>query len=538
MLVEERPLLLTKLEVPPPRAHTLARERLVALARERSGTRLLLLSAPAGFGKTTLLSCWCRALITHGATVAWLTLDEDDDEPARFLAYLRAAIARALELPAGQHDPVAKEQLGRSDIADALTRLINALAEFDHDMVLVLDDYHIITTPAIHTAVTFLLDHLPARVCLAIGSRADPPLPLARLRAREQLVELRAADLRFTPEDVQTFVQLADNVVLSPEQARAICSYAEGWPAGVQLIALALRADEREAAPRLDRWPAHLGDSQSHVFAYLADDVFERQPAHLKSFLLQTAILDRMCAPLCDAVMGVGGWELGVGGTSPTPNPQLPTPGAAYSRLILEELERANLFLIPLDGERGWYRYHHLFRAFLCARLAVEPRHAVAELHRRASVWFERSDILPSAVEHALAAGEIDRAAELIEGLAPEMIERGEYATLNSWLDQLPDPRHAAARWPRATGRSTALVESLSERELEVLRLIAGGASNQAIGAALVISLGTVKSHINHILGKLGARNRTEAVARARDLDLLPNDLHAAALTPRDTRFG
>jgi ATP/maltotriose-dependent transcriptional regulator MalT len=162
----------------------------------------------------------------------------------------------------------------------------------------------------------------------------------------------------------------------------------------------------------------------------------------------------------------------------------------------------------------------------------------VAELHRRASAWFERNHILPSAVEHALAAGEIDRAADLIEGLAPGMLERGEHATLNRWLVQLPEPRHAAIRWPHASAQSADLVESLSERELEVLRLIAGGASNQAIGAKLVISLGTVKSHINHILGKLGARNRTEAVARARDLDLLPNDPRPAALTPRDTRFG
>jgi LuxR family maltose regulon positive regulatory protein len=457
-------LLQTKLAIPPPRAHTLVRERLLTRMGAASGARLVLVSAPAGFGKTTLLATWCHALTEHtGATAAWLALDQRDNDPAGFLAYLVAAIRRAIPQPNQLDDDLASPVESFASGGElVLTWLINALAALDRDVVLVLDDYHVISAPAVHAAVAFLLDHAPDRVRLVIGTRADPPLPLARLRVREQLVELRAADLRFTPDEIQAFVQALRNFPLAPAEAQAFSEYVEGWPAGIQLMALALRGDASglaagagEAAPGrpIGDMPARLKASQRHVFAYLADEVFERQPAHLKTFLLQTALLDRMCGPLCDAVLGLETCETAGRIAARSINPQPPAPLArdSYSRLLLEELERANLFVSPLDGERRWYRYHHLFRAFLCTRLDREPPIAIAEIHRRASLWYEQNQLIPDAVEHMLAASEAYHAAELIERSATALVERGEYATLHRWLGQIPvgvlEARPALCLW-------------------------------------------------------------------------------------------
>jgi LuxR family maltose regulon positive regulatory protein len=535
MWAGELPLLQTKIAVPLPRAHTIARHQLLALMPSAPGTRLALLSAPAGFGKTTTLAAWCHARAAQGAAVAWVTLDAGDNDQARFLAYLYAAVARAV----GARDGVraAMDAAWPADRTAALIQLINALAGFDRDVVLVLDDYHLVGAPAIHSALAFLLDHLPERVCIAIGSRVDPPLPLARLRASDLLVELRAAQLRFSPAEVQLVVQSVCNRPLAADEVQAIFGYAEGWPAAVQLAAFALRAEAWSRAAEvgeapMDRALECLDASQHYVFAYLADDVFARQPPHLKTFLLQTAILDRMCGPLCDAVL-LGARDEGLRASEAValPNPKLLAASpSSYSQLILDQIERANLFLVPLDRERRWFRYHYLFHAFLRAQLACEPRARLAELHRRASAWFERNQLPADAVRHTLAAGDMAHATELIARAPAGMAlhgQRGEYRA------RLRDTRQTGARgeaaqdskvWPAPPSVflvASEPVETLSERELEVLQLIAGGASNQTIATALVISLGTVKSHINHILGKLAASNRTEAVARARNLGLL-----------------
>lgn len=507
----ETPLLQTKLEVPLIRGHLVARERLLAQLPTAPGTRLVLLSAPAGFGKTTVLAAWCHALAAAGHATAWLALDAGDNDLLCFLTYLRAAVVRAAR-PADALIAASPAPGSRF-----LTELLNALATLDHALVLVLDDYHVIEAPAIHDAVAFLLDHLPERVCLALGSRADPPLPIARLRAREQLAELRSPQLRFTPAETRLLLGARS------EDAQALCAYAEGWPAGIQLLAHGLRASPPNAGGAQEgmRFDA----AQHHVFAYLADDVFCRLPPHLKTFLLQTSVLDRLCAPLCDAVMGLDGGAAHA-------------PADSYSRLVLEELERANLFLLPLDDERCWYRYHHLFRAFLQARLALEPPSTLAELSRRADRWLEQHRLWAEASAHARAAGDrgcpaLDEQAlrrsmpgqkigQEIGGAALEVgnaqpVHVAHRATLDAAGSAAPE------RLPALSQRAASpmLVEMLSERELEVLRLIAAGASNQALAQTLVISLGTVKSHINHILGKLAATNRTEAVARARSLGLL-----------------
>ncbi|HEU5098438.1 MAG TPA: LuxR C-terminal-related transcriptional regulator [Roseiflexaceae bacterium] len=456
------PLLRTKLDMPPRRAHTLARERLLALVPTAPGTRLVLLCAPAGFGKTTFLASWCHTLAARGAAIAWVALDDDDNDPNRFWAYLSAAIDRAMASTNGPNDDANEPWPRNVDRAIASTQLINALATLDRDLVLVLDDYQAIATPAIHAMVAFLIEHLPDRVRLAIGSRADPPLPLARLRAREQLVELRAAQLRFTPTEIQEFFQLVGRQTLAADEACAIGAYAEGWPAGVQLTALALQSESREHAaeiaaaepgPALEHTLARLDASQRYLFAYLADDVFERQPPHIKRFLLQTAILDRMCAPLCDAVLGLapderpktndektlGQFENSSNAIHSPSSFVLHPSSDSYSRLVLEAIEHANLFVIPLDPERHWYRYHHLFHTFLRARLAYEPPDSLAELHRRASWWFERQQLLPSAVEHALAAGDPARAADQIEAFTNQTSLGGEYATLRRWLERIPE---------------------------------------------------------------------------------------------------
>jgi LuxR family maltose regulon positive regulatory protein len=478
MCVEGLPLLRTKLEVPPPHAHTLPRERLLAQVAVQPRPRLVLLSAPAGCGKTTALATWCRTLAERRTAAAWLALDEGDNDPARFLAYLRAAVARVLPGAVAEHDPVSGTW-ARPDAELALTQLINALASLDHNVLLVLDDYHAITAPAIHAAVAFLLEHLPAQACIAIGSRADPPLSLARLRVREQMTELRAADLRFTQDEVETFFRSATQLEIGPAGARAIMRYVEGWPAGVQLVALALGDERLDDAAAPEQRPlarseqaviAQLSASQHVVFAYLAEEVFERQPAHRKSFLLHTAILDRLCAPLCDAVLGLEARDIRPGEPVSNLKPQASSPDS-YSRLVLDELEHANLFLSPLDGGHRWYRYDQIFRAFLHERLGRESPQRLAELHRRAADWFEYNQLHASAVEHALAGGDSTRAAGLIERVAGDVVERGEHVTLQRWLEQIPAGALAArpalclsAAWAALLAGEVEQVEAWLER--------------------------------------------------------------------------
>jgi LuxR family maltose regulon positive regulatory protein len=306
-----------------------------------------------------------------------------------------------------------------------------------YEIVLVLDDYHVITTPAIHTALTFLLDHLPPQLHLAITSRTDPLLPLARWRARGDVLELRAADLRFTTEEGAAFLRQIMGLDLPAEAVAALETRTEGWIAGLQLAALSLQGLEDVSS-----FISAFTGSHRHIADYLAEEVLQRQPAHLKSFLLQTAILDRLCGPLCDAVLldrtenreprtgnGEGGSRSSVLGS-----------GDSYSRLILEELERAHLFLIPLDHERQWYRYHHLFGDMLRSQLKHDQPDRVATLHRRAAAWYERHELLPEAIGHLLAAGDAQDAARLVERMGPlRALARGEGMTVQRWLDALPD---------------------------------------------------------------------------------------------------
>ncbi|HEY9376771.1 MAG TPA: AAA family ATPase, partial [Jiangellaceae bacterium] len=363
------------------------------------GHRLTLVSAPAGFGKTTLLSDWLTNLDQRqpDTRVGWLSLDDGDNDLTRFMAHLVAALQSA-ELEVGA---AVLESLSTAPAADALTAFVNDVAQAGEQepgkqWIVVLDDYHAIEASEVHEAVTFLLDHLPDHLHLIIATRSDPPLPLARLRSRGQLSEVRAADLRFTPAEAQDFLNRVMGLELAAADVDALEDRTEGWIAGLQLAALSLRdiADRDEVAGFIQAFTG----SNRFVIDYLADEVLARQPPEVRDFLIRTAVLDRLHGPLCDAVTGG-------------------TDGAR----MLEELERGNLFVVPLDTERSWYRYHHLFADVLHARLLAEHPDQVPDLHQRASAWFAARGLVADAVRHALAAEDFDRAAYLIEEALPQI---------------------------------------------------------------------------------------------------------------------
>src|SRR5215210_1259539 len=403
------PLLLTKLSVPSVRASLVPRPRLGERTEEGTDRKLTLVSAPAGFGKTTLLSAWTSD-ISSGRFVAWLSLDAADNDPARFWRYFVTAVDR-LQPGSGETALALLGSLQAPPIETILTTLLNDLADLEADAVLVLDDYHLIESRAIHEALTFLIEHLPARMHLIISTRADPPLPLARLRVRGELNELRAEDLRFTSEEAATFLDQVMGLKLSTEEIAELETRTEGWIAGLQMAALAMR-DHADVPGFIEAFTG----SHRYVLDYLVEEVVNQQPEGVRSFLLETSILSRMCGPLCDAVTG-------------RPDGQA----------TLERLEHANLFVVPLDNERRWYRYHHLFADALHARLREAGDERLSELHCRASAWFERQDLAQEAIEHALAAADWQRAARLLVQFVPSFVFRGEFRTALAWINTLPD---------------------------------------------------------------------------------------------------
>lgn len=406
---ERDPLLATKLSLPPMRPGLVLRPRLTERLNEARHHRLTLVSAPAGSGKTTLLAEWCDATAASGMPVAWLSLDERDDDPMRFWTYLVAALD-------GIRSGLGRGALSMLQSAQAvpvemtLTVLINAIAALPFDLALVLDDYHLITAPPIHQAVAFLLDRMPPQMHLILASRAEPPLSLARLRARGQLAELHAVDLQFTPDEAAAFLNDIMGLRLSTGDVAALEGRTEGWAAGLQLAALSLRGREGTS----DYIAAFTGRHR-FVVDYLIGEVLERQPEHMQSFLLQTSILDRFCAPLCDALTG-----------------------RRDAREMLEALERDHLFVLALDEARGWYRYHQLFGDVLRHRLQQTQPAQARLLHAQAAAWHTHHGSREEAVRHALAAGDFDHAARLIEAEAGDMLLRGQGATLRAWVEVLP----------------------------------------------------------------------------------------------------
>jgi len=443
------PLLTTKFFIPTARADRVARPRLLARLAEvlQPGRKLALLCAPAGFGKTSLLADWVShampaAAVPAGASdtspernaplraVTWLSLDPSDDDSIRFWTYVLAAL-NTLRPGIGEMLLTALAATQPPPLDVVLTTLINALATEPVDAVpcvLVLDDYHLISQPTIHDQLQFLVERLPPSLRVVLASRADPPLPLARWRARNELVELRAADLRFSTEEAAAFLTEVMGLGLEPAEVAALEARTEGWIAGLHLAGLAMR--DRSDLPG---FVATFTGSNRFVVDFLAEEVFRRQPPQLQSFLLQTSILERMCGPLCDEVVEANGRA------SRHLDGGFATNSTVSGQDTLEHLERANLFTVRLDDERRWYRYHHLFHAVLRERLRVElDREAVAALHRRASRWLADHKLIPEAVEHALAAADYRRAAELIEQDGLWMIARGQRSQVLTWLEVLP----------------------------------------------------------------------------------------------------
>jgi LuxR family maltose regulon positive regulatory protein len=383
-----------------------ARPRLVQHLSRGSGSALTLVSAPAGFGKTTLLAEW---LATDGRRAGWLSLDRRDNDPTTFWTYLVTALRTAVPEVGGA--ALSLLDSPRPPIDEVLATLLNDLSAVGDDVVLVLDDYHVIDAREVHDGVGFLLEHLPPQAHLVIVGRADPPLPLARMRGRGELVEVRAADLRFTLDEAASYLTGVMGLALTAPDVAALEERTEGWIAALQLAALSMQGRDDVTG-----FIAGFTGDDRYIVDYLAEEVLARQPDHVRGFLLQTSVLERLSGPLCDAVTGQGG-----------------------GHTVLAALERGNLFLVPLDHRRRWYRYHHLFADVLRSHLRTERPGAVAALHGRASAWFERNGEPAEAIRHALAGEDVERAADLVERAIPAARRARQEATLRGWLEALPD---------------------------------------------------------------------------------------------------
>ncbi|MCB0167556.1 MAG: tetratricopeptide repeat protein [Anaerolineae bacterium] len=437
-------MLKTKLYIPPARPQLVPRPRLTRQLNQGLHRKLTLVAAPPGFGKTTLMSEWQASLSIDDCSMVWVSLDEQDNDPVRFWSYVVTALDAAVadldeNISPLLHTPQAP------DIEAILITLINTLTTIEKRVVLVLDDYHVITADPVHQALIFLLENLPPRLHIAMTSRTDPPLPLTRLRVRSQITELRDSDLRFTPTEIAMFLNQIMGLNLTPADVTALETRTEGWVAGLQLAALSMQGHDD-----VQRFVQAFTGSHRFVIDYLAEEVLAQQPPAIQTFLLHTSILDRLSAPLCDAVMGLANNENGQPHNSQSPisnleslisNLQLPiTNYQSLSQIHLHHLEQANLFLIPLDSERRWYRYHHLFADFLKAQLAQTIDAAqLAELHRRAGDWYAANGYIPEAVRHALVIGDMGQAAGLMESAIFEMVAEGEVNTVVTWLDTLPE---------------------------------------------------------------------------------------------------
>jgi LuxR family maltose regulon positive regulatory protein len=404
-----RPLIATKLYVPRPRQGLVTRARLHELLRSGEQARLTLVSAPAGFGKTTLLADWAQQATATGRPVAWVSLDPSDNEPGSFWSYVVAALQGAVADLGSGDGGLSGPVTGPADAV--LTSLVNELAAARGELWLVLDDYHVIEDREVREGVRFFMDHLPPNVHVLVSTRADPDLPLPRWRVRGEVVEIRAADLRFTAEEATAYLNASAGLDLAAPDVAALEERTEGWIAALQLAALSLRGHDDVSG-----FIARFAGTDRYVVDYLVEEVLAHQGDHVREFLLQTSVLDRLTGSLCNALTLLDDGDQTLGA-----------------------LDRANLFLVPLDDGRHWYRYHHLFADVLRSRLQSERPDLAPVLHRRASAWFESEDLPDEAVRHALLARDFARAAHLMELLVPSIRKHRREAVLLRWLTELPD---------------------------------------------------------------------------------------------------
>jgi LuxR family maltose regulon positive regulatory protein len=407
------PLVITKLHPPANRPRVIPRARLLNLFDPESGKSFVLVSAPAGYGKTTLLSEYAQSLLGSDIAVAWYALDPSDNDPITFGLYLFTSLIQAF----GENPEMATisqrlRVVTEIDLQTILPSVINFMASSERPCTLILDDYHLISSPAIHSAVAFLLEHLPQNLRVIIGSRADPPLPLARLRARGNMIEIRTADLRFKMDETRLFLNEVMDLGLSTDGVVALEERTEGWIAGLQLAALSL-------AGQMDKegYIASISGSHRYLVEYLLEEVIDRQPPEVQNFLLATSILERLSAPLCDAILGEN----------------------FDSAAILEYLERANLFVIALDEQNCWYRYHHLFGNFLQTRLQKNQAEYIPSLHRAACEWLAEHGDLREAARHAFQVGDWEYTAAFVEQHGFTMVIHSEIAALYEWCSAFPE---------------------------------------------------------------------------------------------------
>src|SRR2546421_8278505 len=445
------PILATNLYIPRLRPNVVSRPRLMEQLNEGLYRKLTLIAAPAGFGKTTLVSAWVAGCDRQ---VAWLSLDKGESDPTLFLTYLVAAL-QTIAPTIGEGVLGVLQSPQPPPIASILTTLLNEINTISDQFILVLDDYHVLEAKAVDQALTYLVEHLPPQMHLVIATREDPHLPLARLRAMEHLTELRAADLRFTPSETAAFLNQVMDLHLSAEDIARLARRTEGWIAGLQLAAISLQG-QQDATGFITSFTG----SHQFVLDYLLEEVLQRQEEHIQTFLLHTSILDRFCGPLCDAVV---------------------LDPSISGQATLAYLERANLFLVPLDDERRWYRYHHLFAELLRQRLrqslassSGDVESQVNALHIRASQWFEDQGLDIEAFHHAAAAHDIERAERLIDGRGIPLHFRGAVMAILDWLDSLPESVLNArpSLWMRyaslllVNGHTTGVEEKLQAAEV------------------------------------------------------------------------
>jgi LuxR family maltose regulon positive regulatory protein len=502
-------ILATKLYIPPHRARVVLRPRLIERLNESlsEGYKLTLISAPAGFGKTTLVSGW---VANCDQKVAWLSLDEGDNDPTRFLTYIVAALQTIMaNIGKGVLAILQSPQPPPTEVI--LTALLNEITTIPDNFVLVLDDYHLIDAKPVDETLTFLLEHLPPQMHLVIATREDPHLPLARLRARGQLTELRADDLRFTPAEAAEFLCQVMGLSLSTEDLASLEIRTEGWIAGLQLAALSMQGN-KDVSGFIQKFA---GDHR-YIVDYLVEEVLQSQPEPIRRFLLQTAILDRLNGSLCDAVTTLEG-------------------GSAR----LEALQRGNFFVIPLDDKRNWYRYHHLFAEVLHIHLMAEQPDQVSTLHRRASEWYEHNGSAADAIRHALAAEDFARAADLIELVMPTMNRSRQFATLLGWLKALPDGlvrvRPVLSTWYASVSMSSGELGGVEPRLRDAERWLDTTADRHARPETPAAGMVVVDEEEFHRLpGMIALIRAGQALARGDMPETVKNARRVLDLAPED----
>jgi len=484
-------ILSTKLSIPPLRSRLVVRSRLVQKLNQGTECGFVLVSAPAGYGKTTLLSAWLDQV---DCITGWISLDDGDNDPARFLTYLAAALRQidpsideAMESKAGLYSQPEAETL--------LTPLINQIARVKHPFCLVLDDYHAIQNQEVHQIVSFMLEHRPTALHLVIATRADPPLPLARLRARSDMLELRLADLRFTMQEAADFLNHTMGLKISPDDVGRITKRTEGWIAGLQMAALSM-----QHAEDVSGFITAFTGSHHYIVDYLLEEILGRQSPEIRRFLLYTSILDQLTGPLCDALLE------GEEETTPT------RPASA----ILEELEHANLFILPLDHEQRWYRYHPLFAELLRGHLQQNYASTIPILQNRASDWFEGQGLISDAIRHSLAASNWEGVVRLISTNIFALLEQSELNTVARQLENLTSENRSARPWlwiGRAwlaayTGQMSSVEPILKMAEAEI-----GGLNSQADLETLGGHIATIRAYTGWISDKREIAVRAAQVA-------------------------